>query len=417
MKQTLQFAVLGLTAVGFLQMAQANTPADVDTVTLRTSCTENNGAIQIPNCFTSMDEVDIWLKTVRLPGPNKPTLVNIGPGSFIGWECSSSNVTLRGAGRDQTIFGMRVYDIGSPLSIVPGCTNLNVQDMTIDGRLDLTGGLNPSRGVQTSNPNAITAWTNVEIVGPTYGWLDVNTACVGSVGKHIFFSTRIRATGTGSSVSRAYSAQCGQAWFWGSQLSAELINNATSAFVLEAKNAEIHLYGSNASLQLAPNTTAQGYQALSNGGIRGHYLMSALQGSEIHIHGTGLDLIHKGSGTADMLYADADPKSHFHATASGFNIHISGTGKVQRLAGPGRIEAPYTWGQNTVPPLSTTSNGVATLISRNGADSYIESDCPLTGNCSLGGTYPHEMIYRANCAGTAINEGPWFDMTTKACRM
>jgi hypothetical protein len=178
-------------------------------------------------------------------------------------------------------------------------------------------------------------------------------------------------------------------------------------FALEAHNAEVHFYGSDVRLLLPAGSN-----------VNGHFLIAALDGSEIHIHGTDLDVIHKGTGTADMLYADST--SHFHANASGFNIHVSGTGKVQRLAGAGRIEAPYTWGENTEAPLSTTLNGIETLISRNGADRYTETDCQPNGNCSSGGSFPHDMVYLASCAdlpgGLTANQGPWFDMTTKACR-
>lgn len=145
--------------------------------------------------------------------------------------------------------------------------------------------------------------------------------------------------------------------------------------------------------------------------------MAAINGGVIHIHGTGLDVIHNGVGTADMLYADAT--SHFHANESGFNIHLGGSGRVKRLAGTGEIEAPYVWGQSSVPPLSTSINGVQALVSRNGADRYIETDCPLSGNCGsvvADKTYPHEMIYRAECTGTSATTGPWFDPTTRACR-
>lgn len=398
---------------GFTLNAYAinNAPADADAVTLRTSCTQ--GGTEIPDCFTSMDAIDDWLVNVRQPSATKPTIINIGPGTFGGWNCKSSHVTLRGSGRDQTVFVVSPNSIGAAMWIQGGCTNLNVQDMKLDGRVG-------AWGVGVNNLEAITTWTNVEVIGPTYGWIEsLSGNCPSHNGKHSWFSSRIIATGNGgalSGASRAYTAGCAQSWFWGSELTAIVNANEPNAFAIEAHNAEIHLYGSNARLLLATNSTVGSFGATGGG----HYLMSALEGSSIHIHGTGLDVVHPGTGTADMLYADST--SHFHANESGFNIHVSGAGKVRRIGGAGSIEAPYSWKQGTTPPLSTkldgtpTLNGVTTLVSVSGADSYIETDCPLSGNCSLGGTFPHQMIYRAECTNTSANEGPWFDLTTKDCR-
>lgn len=411
--KSLSFAVLGLAVAGFSPLASAvnNAAADVDTVTLRTSCTENAGATEIPNCFNSMAAVDNWLRTVRFTGPSKPTVVNIGPGTFIGWECESSNVTLRGSGRDQTVF---VPNTTSAMVIGPGCTNINVQDMTLDSKA-------ARWGVFVANVSAITSWTNVEIISQGYGWderisgEDGSGTCPNHDGKHMWFSSRIRVIGNTAS-SRAYTARCAQSWFWGSEITADVTDpTALIAFALKADQAEVHLYGSNARLLLPVGTNAVGYQSPNTG----QFLMAAINGGSVHIHGTGLDVVHKGAGTADMLYADAIANSHFHANESGFNIHVTGSGKVRRLAGPGTIEAPYLWGQSTVPPLSLGTSGVQTLISKNGADRYIETDCPLNGNCGsvvADKTYPHEMIYRAECTGTSATTGPWFDLSTKACR-
>ena len=81
MKQKLNVAVLGLPVAGFSPLAHAinDAPADADTVTLRMSCTE--GGADIPNCFETMDAVNNWLTTVRLPSPSRPALINIGPGN------------------------------------------------------------------------------------------------------------------------------------------------------------------------------------------------------------------------------------------------------------------------------------------------------------------------------------------------
>lgn len=406
MKQKLNIAIFGFAVAGFSTAVPAvsNAPVDADIVTLRKSCTV--GITTIPNCFESMSAVGEWLTTVRHPETARPTLVDIGPGKFDGWACYSSDVTLRGSGRDRTILGIETGGTTAGIYIGEGCTNLSVQDLTVDNS-------EGNYGIKVTNPSAITKWTNVEIIGANYGWdervllssFDCSTI---QRGKHLWFSSQIRSIGL-THRSRAYSAHCAESWFWGSEITATV--NDTSAvlvYAINAKDAEIHLYGSNVGITIPALKTAIGFNSPN-----GDYLIAATNGSEIHIHGSGLDLIHQGKGVADMLYADET--SHFHANESGFNIHVAGAGQVRRLHGTGKIKAPYMWEESTTPPLS--ANGMQTLISRNGADRYIETDCPLVGKCtSLGGDFPHEMIYLTSCANTDADHGPWFDMTTKACR-
>ena len=390
-----------------------NAPADAAVVNLRTNCTE--GGVEVTNCFTTMDDVNNWLVNVRQAGPANPTLVQIGPGTFGKWSCTSGNVTLRGAGRDQTI--LKVVDSADPgITISGNCTNLNVQDLTVDGGQSVVYG-----GVRLLRLDAITAWTNVEIIGSRYAWLEDSLGgCQSHAGRHSFFGVRITAIGGGiGSTTIAYWATCATSWFWGSEITASTVAGSTyHARALMAIEAEVHLYGSNVRMLLPSNVTAVPFSGVQSGTV----LMAATSGSAIHIHGTGLDVVHAGAGTADMLYADAT--SHFHANESGFNIHVTGTGKVNRVAGPGSVESPYIWGAGTVPPLSTSSSGVQTLASRNGMDSYMETDCPLssTADCSagaglpVGSQYPRMMVYRKECTGTAANQGPWFDTVKRACR-
>ncbi len=394
-----------------------NAPADAAVVNLRTNCTE--GGVEVINCFTTIGNVDNWLRNVRRAGPMKPTLVQIGPGTFGDWSCQSSNVTLRGAGRDQTFISGAGQT--QAMMISPGCTNLNVQDLTVDGSQASFWGVI----VNQNATNAITAWTNVDIVGSAYGWLEwlypAGTVCPSGMGRHFFFSSRITSIG-GFGLTRAYTASCAASWFWGSEITANVVpGNSGNAFALHADKAEVHLYGSNARLILSTDVTAA---PLNGNGNSGTYLMAALQGSAIHIHGTGLDVVHAGTGTVDMLYADSVSNSHFHANESGFNIHVTGTGKVNRIAGTGIVETPYSWGASDAPPLSTSPSGVQTLASRNGMDTYIETDCPFssTANCSagaglpVGSQYPRLMVYRNECTGTGVNQGPWFDTVQRNCR-
>jgi hypothetical protein len=412
--------ISGLASLLFVAPAWAinDAPADAAVVNLRTSCTEDNGNVEIPNCFTTIAAVDNWLRNVRQAGPTKPTLVDIGPGSFGSWVCQSSNVTLRGAGRDRTELVETGGNAG--ITVSTNCTNLNVQDLTLNGSQAGIYG-----GVRVGKLDAVTAWTNVDIVGSRYGWLEEGSGgCQSHAGRHSFFSSRITAVGKEfGSFTNAYSANCAASWFWGSEITANVTpGNEHRAYALLAVDAEVHLYGSNARLLLQSGVAAAPFSGTSGTNFQGTFLMTALAGSSIHIHGTGLDVIHAGTGTADMLYADAT--SHFHANESGFNIHVTGTGKVNRVAGAGTVETPYIWGAGIAPPLSESYSSVQTLVSRNGMDSYMETDCPLSANqdCSAGASlsaaqqYPRLMVYRKECTGTGANQGPWFDTVRRACR-
>jgi hypothetical protein len=408
--------ISGLASALFVSPAWAvdNAPADATVVNVRTNCTE--GGVEVPNCFTSMATVNNWLVNVRQAGPTKPTLVEIGPGTFGSWGCGSSHVTLRGAGRDRTILKEPNNGTNAAITINGNCTNLNVQDLTLDGSQALVYG-----GVRLLKLDAITAWTNVDIVGSRYAWIEESLGgCQSHNGRHFFFSSRITAIGGGvGSTTIAYWATCAASWFWGSEITASAVAGSTTHVrALLAIEAEVHLYGSNARLILPSDVAAAPFSGIQDGTV----LMSAAGGSAIHIHGTGLDVIHAGTGTADMLYADAT--SHFHANESGFNIHVTGSGKVNRVAGAGSVETPYIWGAGATAPLGASSSGVQTLASRNGMDSYVETDCPLGTNqdCSAGANlaagsqYPRLMVYRKECTGTGANQGPWFDTVRRACR-
>lgn len=408
--------ISGLASLLFVSPSWAinNAPADAAVVNVRINCTE--GGVEVINCFTTMADVENWLNNVRQTGPDNPTLIQIGPGSFVTHLiCNYSNVTLRGAGRSQTI--LSAAGQLTAMEIYGACTAFDVQDLTVDASQAVVWGIFFNPG---SDWAGVTTWTNVDIIGPGYGWTEATQGCT-QHGKNLFFGSRISTVGTGG-ISRAYQASCAQSWFWGSEIISNVsLAGTAEAFALKAVNtAEVHLYGSNARLLLAPGVTARSIGSGGTGTVS--YLMAAMEGSSVHIHGTGLDVVHNGSGTADMLYADST--SHFHANESGFNIHVTGTGKVNRIAGTGTVETPYIWGASTVPPLSTSSSGVQTLASRNGMDSYVETDCPLsaTSDCSAGAglpvglQYPRLMVYRKECTGTAANQGPWFDTVKRACR-
>lgn len=241
----------------------ADAPADADVVALRASCTSSDGNT-VPNCFTTMAEVNSWLLTVRHPSETRPTVIEVGPGTFGTWDCRSSNVTLRGSGRDRTVIG--ATELGAIL-ISEGCTDLDVQDLTADSQ-------GKRFGVSVTNLSARTNWTNVEIRSIAYGWdekivgsADGSGTCPTGVprGKHMWFSSRIHTTGASTS-GRAYTARCAESWFWGSEITADVTDpNALINFALKVDQGEVHLYGSTVRLLLPDTAHGVGYQSTGTG--------------------------------------------------------------------------------------------------------------------------------------------------------
>ena len=93
-------ALLGALA-GIPANAVAAIDADAGTVMLRTSC--QSGGVELDNCFTTMSNLQSWIDGVRLPDVAAPLSVEIGPGTFSGFNCKSGyHVTLRGSGRQHS---------------------------------------------------------------------------------------------------------------------------------------------------------------------------------------------------------------------------------------------------------------------------------------------------------------------------
>jgi len=393
-KNTLKVTTSALLLSSFSNTYAAVNSPDIDAavVNLRVSCIESGNEIQ--NCFDDIVSLNNWMNTLRT---SNELLVNIGPGTFtrpsslpVGViHCNSKNISLRGAGRDHTIIttnGMKPH-ITAGILLDNQCDNFNVQDLKATGWI---------QGAIATAATATTTWENVELNGGSYGWLE-SDACTGQRGKHTWNSSRIVTNGTFSPGSVNYIANCAESWFFASQIIATVNGQNQSgdgSFAVLADNAEVHFYGSNIKLETTEGADANNAD-----------LVKSINGGEVHIHGTGLDVIHNGSG--NVSYFEADATSMIHANSNAFSLQQSGTGSVERLTGEGKISAPYHWGQSTTPPMIT---------SRSGADTYIETDCPTNNDCGIGGSFPHTMIYRVECNGTGENQGPWYDTVTQNCR-
>jgi hypothetical protein len=120
---------------------------------------------------------------------------------------------------------------------------------------------------------------------------------------------------------------------------------------------------------------------------------SASNSAEIHIHGTGIDLL---TPTASSLIGlTASGSSKIHADGAAFNMSTGSGGTITRIldqttSGHG-IHAPYLWSGHDVPP---------SIISVNGADVAVINEGPAS----------RFVIYNSNCASK------WYDVGNNACR-
>ena len=108
---------------------------DAQVVFLREDCGPSGS--EMKNCFETMaslsDPATGWIWNDRDPAPsaNEPLLVDIGPGTFDGFECPDGKgfVTLRGTGRVNTI-------LSDTVAIdVENCAALDFIDLTASGSL------------------------------------------------------------------------------------------------------------------------------------------------------------------------------------------------------------------------------------------------------------------------------------------
>lgn len=376
----------------FSSISYADAPAEADVVNLRSNCTE--GTVTVTNCFTTVTALENWINNTRTS--NNPLLINIGPGTFGGISCNFSDVTYRGAGRDNTIIHGLNYGPGFLTNA--GCNNINVENLKIIGAV---------WAVKIENTEELNStWTNVEILGGDYAWIEIDAPCKGETrGNHRIFSSRLTAGNSQNipslpasvfKTANVYGASCGKTWIYNSELTAISAVSPSNAYVINAvHDSEVHVYGSNLRLI---------YESFSNSEINFSLIFSK-DGSEVHIHGTGIDVISEMENTINVLNAESG--SSIHANESAYAI--KNPGQTTRISGNGIIMAPYQWHQSTQPP---------SIISVSGADMYIETDCPITGHCSVGGIIPHTMIYLEACSGngTGPNNGPWFDTVTNECR-
>ena len=332
-------------------------------VQLRKSCSE--GGVALNNCFTQMGDVETWLRNTRIPDSNNPLLIEIGPGNFEGLiGCLApqtySHVTFRGAGMKRTIIGR--------ITLGTGCTELSFLDLTVKQQPG------SSYAVVIVNPGLHTRWTNVFLDG---NWQEYGIG--GGSGTHYWFASRTRGT---------YSVKRDKTWFFGSEITGKFVPTSGNTYEMNVLTAalggEIHVYGSN--LAAVENTGT----LVSN---LNHGVAYATSNAQIHIHGTGIDVISKAASDIYALWVDNGGSIHANETA--YNMSTGTGGSINRIVNNGgTIRAPYVWEPQATPP---------NIVSVTGADTAVDTSGPD----------PVMIIYNSTCTGA---EGPWYDPVAKACR-
>ncbi|MGD8842216.1 MAG: hypothetical protein PVJ83_01970 [Gammaproteobacteria bacterium] len=342
-----------------------------------------------------MSTLQNWIFGTRQRSATNPLLVEIGPGRFTTTQftCSDSGyITLRGSGRQHTT----IKSVGAyVISLVPQC-NLDVSELTIEAADVTLGALNVASSI--GGPGGKTTWSDVDVISKTYGWTE--SGCSDST--HYWFGSTI-TTRTGFNIARGYSS-CSHTWFYGSEITSIATTSSGEAAALTIKGGEIHIYGGNLRAIAEPGVVMppadKGFTA---GVVEGLVAVGAGSSAEVHIHGTGIDVISEQPNDVAALIGWDD--TLIHASESAYVMKTGAGGLKTRIRkyDNSDIRAPHQWHAASQPP------GV---VSVDGSDMAVETDCSSAG-CQIAGTDPHLLLYKSRCAGAG---GPWFDVVTGACR-
>lgn len=334
-------------------------------------CTE--AGVGLNNCFTTMPTLNQWVSNTRKPTAAKPLFVDIGPGKFVGtFGCDKTNyagyVTLQGAGMKNTV----IENAQTPVSTT-SCVQMRFSDMTLRNTGNLFG---------VRNLGGSTFWDNVEIDGWGYAWFDSPSACnTGYIpGTHYWFNSRITSRSAANSTT-AYFNACDESWFFGSEITATGTVSGALITPIRAIGGEVHVYGSVIRAVSGAGIASSGMVAVTSDGS-----------ANVHIHGTGIDVI---SSDANNIYAlSSSNGGKIHADGAAYNLSTGSGGTVTRVSGEAHdVHAPYLWAGHSTPP---------NINSVDGADTAVVTS-------ATGGT-PRLVIYSTACPSK------WFDVGSNVCR-
>jgi hypothetical protein len=397
--------ILSFTSIFIALPARAIIDDDAKVVYVRDgSCIE--GGVLLNNCFKNINDLQNWIVNTR--DNNAGALVaEIGPGYYLsGFACyGMSDVSLKGAGPDKTIIGQ-----GDP-SIIPdnynffgisasSCDNFHVQDLSIKANW----------AINWDGPGTST-WTNVHVEAHgTYGWRET-CATITSRPKHFWFNSTIKGM---SDTKVTYSVACSENWFFGSEITNQSVGAVGGIRAIQVRKnvgaqyanntPEVHVYGSVIRVVVPDGVDNLNTIPGSSGDGHGIYAVGAGLDAEIHIHGTGIDVIgnNVGNNVAALVVADG---GMIHAAQSSFVLKTGPGGITHRiLNGGGIVMAPYLWEKEVLN---------RPLQSSNGSDMVVENVCPTSSpGCTEAEKIPHMMIYKLECNAN----GPWWDTTMNTCR-
>jgi len=397
-----------LLPVTFSGHSSATNEPSASIVMLRSTCSIVTGSPPIDNCFTSTDEVVNWLDNTRNQDAG-PLSIEIGPGQFGAFKCNShDNLSLKGSGPTITILRAIGFIGGIEGS---NCFNFNVQDLTAEGTLY------SARWVGAGS----STWSNVHLLPNslehpflkkenTYGWSETcQPTTKENRAIHRWVSSRIVTSGK-----TAYLAACSENWFFGTQLVASGSGNidgirgiTVAAFASDdITSPEAHFYGGN--IQVIADASVSFGAVSATGDGKGIIATVVGKRGELHIHGTGIDVIGNDNNNDIAALGVADG-GFIHASVSAYVMKTGSEGTSYRIlnegGNSGTVRAPYTWDENVL-----TLPDAPTIVSDNGKDTVVENVC-INPECSE--TRPHVMVYTNQCNGAG---GTWFDTTANTCR-
>jgi hypothetical protein len=230
----------------------------------------------------------------------------------------------------------------------------------------------------------MSSWTNVEMIGTSYGWYDAvgNSGDVcGNSGRHDLFSSTV--IGGGGAGIPAFRNACGKVWMHGGEV--RTLNPASSAIDSIGGVNEFHLYGGNISTV-------------------GGAAVTSRNGAHVHVHGTGIDVI--SAAPSPIVVLRAEGGGEIHADASAYNLSTGAGGTVTRISvdANSHIHAPNHW-QHI--PSFTLLNSVS------GADTtnvFVQETVTPPGGQPIQISVPHHLIYSNACGSK------WYDPADKVCR-
>lgn len=374
-----------------------------DVVHLSVDCAATNSNLK--NCASDVAELFTWVWATRQPSASDPLAIVAGAGTFNtsgagnvicdGTSISRGHVSIKGAGKDSTVFTRT--GVGAVMSVT-NCSRMTFQDFTIDG-----GGNNTGIGWYEGGDSV---WTNVDVINAgIYAWID-DCPATGAKSLHYWYASKLISIGKGQGYQYTYRSRCGETWFYGGEVVALDDNGENSGSTLVAVYADggkgdVRLFGSSVRSIRTANSSAS--YTVINGVLLQSGLLAS-NGGMIHMHGGIVNASALNpNNNQSVVGASISTSGMIHTPETAFNVVASGSGVAVRLSGV-RASSPFQWPAGNNPP---------TIVSQNGSDTFVETDCLAGGDCDAGtGTETHFMIYNDSCTVS----GPWFDSSRGKCR-